>query len=703
MMRLRIVIAMIGVFCFAFGNAQSKREWLEYGDEEYEMGNYASAIYYYLKVMGKGGDKSKDVTYPYQVRSWIAPAEDDSMATSGRDQRYAYVVHKIGDAYRLNRDYDNAELWYAEAILFQEANDQFPNSRYWYAMALLSNGKYSEAETELELFLEENAPRTEVSQEATEFQRLAQTGIVSVHYAQDPQNSNAENVVNKMDSLINGGTTSFSASYFLPGQSLIISSARPESTVGENKELDPNYVADLFIVNNDGDDWYSTEQLPFPVNTADNEGAAALSVDRETLYFTRWTYGQPTESAIYVSKHFNGQWMQPFKLDNKVNTEGYKTMHPTLNLDESRLYFASDRPGGQGGMDIWYCEINEYGQLSEAVNMGTGVNTPGDEISPFYHFQSNTLYFASNGLPGFGGLDIYRTTMEVDWNDTSWTQPVNLGDPINSSRDDAYYIIDKDQRVGYFSSDREKCMDCVVEEELIGTGYCYKVYEVAKPEMTFSLDGYVFDAETEEIIPNALITFKDVRGGRDDVFIMTDAEGYYYTDLEVNWELFLKAQKNKYFGDAASLSTLGLTESQHFIQDFYLTPIPQGEIEIPGIEYDFDAATLRPESKEILDDLVEFLTLNDNLIVEIGSHTDVRGNDAYNQRLSEERAKSVVNYLIANGIDRNRLLPTGYGEKDLLIEDAQTEEEHQRNRRTTFTVLKEGDIEVLQSSPAGGN
>lgn len=691
-MMKRAVLLMLGVFFITLSNAQSKREWLEYGDEEFEKGNYASAVYYYLKILGKGGEKSKDVTYPYEVRDWIAPAGDDSSATSGTDERYSHVVHKVADSYRLNSDYDNAEIWYAEAVLFQEPNPAYPFSRYWYAMALMSNEKYTEAEVQFETFLEENVELTASSQEATEFQRLAQNGIVSVHYAQDPQNFHDDKQVTKMDTTVNAGTTAFAASYY--GNDILVSSARPESTVGENKDLDPNYVADLFVIGKDG----TTQQLPFPINTADNEGAGALSVDRTTLYFTRWTYGEPNECAIYVSKFFNGQWLQPLRLDNKVNAVGYKSMHPTLNLDETKLYFSSNRPGGQGGMDIWYCEIDEYGQLGEPVNMGTNVNTAGDEITPFYHYQSNTIYFSSNGRPGYGGQDIFRSTLEINWPDTTWLPAVNIGAPFNSARDDAYFVLDREQRSGYLSSDREKCSDCIVEDELIGTGYCYKVYEITQPEMVFSLDGYVYDAETEEVIPGALLTFKDVRGGRDDVFIVTDADGYYYTDLEVGWDLFIKAQKNKYFGDAAAISTVGKTESEHFIQDFYLTPIPEGEIEIPGIEYDFDGYGLRPKSKEILDDLVEFLELNDNLVVEIGSHTDVRGSEEYNQTLSENRAKSVVNYLIANGIDEDRLFATGYGETDLLIEDAQTEEEHQRNRRTTFKVLKEGGISVLESS-----
>jgi outer membrane protein OmpA-like peptidoglycan-associated protein len=196
------------------------------------------------------------------------------------------------------------------------------------------------------------------------------------------------------------------------------------------------------------------------------------------------------------------------------------------------------------------------------------------------------------------------------------------------------------------------------------------------------------------VISNSLITFKDIRGDKETFYLITDSMGNYSTPLEEGWELYIKAQKNKFFGDAGNVSTLGLTESQHFTKDFFLSPIPQGDIVIPGIEYDYDKATLRPASMKILDDVVDFLNLNNNLSVEISSHTDARGADAYNLKLSQERAKSVVDYLIQKGIKADRLIAQGYGETKLLIPNAQTEEEHQKNRRTAFRPIKEGVIQA---------
>jgi outer membrane protein OmpA-like peptidoglycan-associated protein len=245
--------------------------------------------------------------------------------------------------------------------------------------------------------------------------------------------------------------------------------------------------------------------------------------------------------------------------------------------------------------------------------------------------------------------------------------------------------LERSQRQGFVSSDRQTCKDCK-------EGACLKIYSIEKDPLSFDLKGTVYDAKTNLAIANSMITLKDIHGVKEQFYLFTDSDGNYSTPLEEGVELYLKAQKNKYFGDAGNITTFGLTESAHLVKDFFLSPIPEGDIVIPGIEYDLDKATLRPESKKILDDLVDFLNLNNNLTVEINSHTDDRGSDKYNMRLSDDRAKSCVDYLISKGIAPQRLLPKGYGESKLLILNATTEEEHQKNRRTAFRILKEGEI-----------
>ncbi len=707
-MNLRVSLVILFVLIGQLLFSQSKNEIIEQGDNAYKNENYASAAYFYKKVIDKEG-LSSGLVHPYEARNWVAPskkskAERDSLDKEAPDTNSyaedAIVLHKLANSYRKNHDYLNAEHWYAIAVKYplDEVDEDLQSSRLWYGEALMKNEKYEEAMVQFEQFKKETPDMT--------LSKRADKDIVGCFYAQD-QSSTIEGVeVVPSDSNMNFGTSSYGANYFGDEMTLIFAAAAPNGTVKDEKSLEESkFLSDFYVTQSFMDEGFgASTNFKKPINSENNEGAGVLSIDRTTFYFTRSSAVNNKEVAIWVSKNFNNQWLQPLKLDGKVNAEGYKSMHPALSMEGDVLYFSSNRPGGIGGMDIWYCNIDDYGGLSEPINMGSNVNTIGDEVTPNYNYFTKTLYFSSDALEGIGGLDIYKTTYNED--EDSWSKPKNLGKPFNSSKDDAYFIIDRAQKQGYLSSDRITC-DCGDEYE--GSIYCYKIFQFGQPAQKFSISGTAFNAETEEIIPNALITFKDIKGKMDPVFITTDEQGNYKRDLEIGWDLFLKAQKAKYFGDAANISTSGLTESKHFIQDFFLTPIPLGELEIPGIEYDFDAATLRPQSKEILDKLVEFLQLNDNITIEIRSHTDSRGNDDYNLKLSDRRAASVVTYLIAHGINKARLESQGMGEKEPLDDCSKYPECgteivrkdcdcHQKNRRTAFKTTSEDFKDVFKGN-----
>lgn len=705
-MKLRGCAVILFLFIGHLLFSQSKNEIIEYGDKAYKNENYASAVYFYKKVIDKKG-LSSGLVHPYEARNWVAPpkknkAEQDSLKQGKKDTSSyaadAIVLHKLANAYRKNNDYLNAEKWYAIAVKYpiDEVEEDLQSSRLWYGEALMKNEKYEEAIKQLEKFKMETPDMV--------LSKRADKDIVGCYFAQDPSSTNDGVTVNLSDSNMNFGTSSYGVNYFGDETTLIFSAAGPNGVIKDEKTDDSNFLSDFYISQKIMDEGYSRpSNFKEPINSENHEGAGVLSIDRTTFYFTRKSAVNNKEVNIWVSKNFNNQWLQPLKLDDKINVEGYKSMHPALSMEGDVLYFSSNRPGGQGGMDIWYCNIDDYGALSDPINMGPYINTPGDEVTPFYNYFTKTLYFSSDALGGVGGLDIYKTTYNED--EETWSTPKNIGKPFNSSKDDAYFIIGKDQKQGFLSSDRMPC-DC--GEEYEGSSYCYKIYEFGQPEMKFSISGTAFNAETNEIIPNALITFKDIRGKMAPFFITTDDQGNYSRDLEVGWELFLKAQKAKYFGDAANISTAGLTESKHFIQDFFLTPIPLGELEIPGIEYDFDAATLRPKSKEILDKLVEFLELNNNITIEIRSHTDSRGNDDYNLKLSDKRAASVVKYLVEHGIDKNRLESKGMGETEPLDDCSKYPECgdtakddcdcHQKNRRTAFKTTSEDFQDVFKGN-----
>jgi len=704
-MRKHISLLIVFFLVAVSASAQSRREWMDFGDKAFADGNYKLALVCYQKVVKLAPGSDRDLVTPYECRPYTPQKKTvDSVAlknalndttkvtpdlVEGNDEKTVYTVHRIAECYRLLHDYDNAELWYAQAVA--KPDKRFPDAVYYYGVTLQSNAKYAEAITQYEVYQAGKDPESVESRRATR-------NIGGCLNAQDSSRVKTEVIVTKLDSNINAGTATFAAGYYGDPDVLLFTCAKQgnASTEERQKQGLDQYSTDLFIAHKMNGVWAKPQPVATSVgalNSPENEGAASVSFGREHLFFTRWNE-DGTECSIYMCRNVGETWLAPQKLNANVNVPGTRNMMPFLSNDGTTLYFVSDRQGGQGGLDIWKCQLDEEGNPGEAVNMGPGINTSDDEITPFYHFTSSTLFYSSNGLSGYGGFDIVKSSFNAD--DNTWSAPRNLDAPFNSSRDDAYFTMDRSQQMGYFSSDREKCNVCGP-----GSGYCYKAYSFQNEPLKFAIKGFVYDVETNEPISNALLTFKDVRGDSDPFYIITDSVGYYESELVLNQELYIKSQKNKYFGDATNISTVGLTDDSLFVHDFYLTPIPLGEITIPGIEYDYNKATLRPESMKVLDDLAAFLELNDNLSVEIGSHTDARGSDTYNQDLSQRRAKSCVDYLISKGISADRLQATGFGESKPLIAEkdinamATTEEKeaaHQKNRRTAFRPIKEGVI-----------
>jgi outer membrane protein OmpA-like peptidoglycan-associated protein/tetratricopeptide (TPR) repeat protein len=705
MMKKRILTLLVLLAYFVTGYGQSKKELIELGDAAFNAGNYGSAVFYYKRIVEFVPTKY-DLSMPYEIKAFYK-AEKKSKSDSGpaldtSDYGQVTAVNRLAESYRQLKDYSNAEKWYAVAASVE--TKIFPDAKYYYGVTLMNNEKYEDAQKVFEKYIEG------LNTDSKMFP-LANNRMVSCSFALNPENRTDGITIHDLDSNFNAGTASFGAGYFTD-KSLMITSARKGNTILDPKNETDYFTTDIYIISYDTIGSYDQAQkMPAPVSSNMNEAGGCMSVDRTTFYFTRWNPEDKNDCAIYVSKLFNRRWMEPLKLD-VVNADGYRTMNPSLTLDEKKLFFSSNRPGGEGGMDIWYCPIDENGDLGLPINAGPEINTPDDEVTPFLHHQTGTLFFSSNGLRGFGGLDVFKAAYNED--EDIWQNPINMNSPVNSSKDDYYFILDsKKQTTGFFTSDRQVCKQCDTTQDI--SGNCNRVYMFTKGTIEFSLSGYVYNAQTDEVIPNAMIEIKDVDGNLEPDFIFTDDNGYYEKELGPEWELFLKAKKSKFFADMAAVKTKGLTESTALEQDFYLRQIPDEEIEIPGIEYDFDSDKLRPRSKEILDQLYDFLVVNDNLIVEINSHTDCRGNDKYNESLAQRRAKSCVDYLISKGIPKGRLSPKGYGEyqpafhldkdknpikdangeKILLTEkfilslptELEREEAHQRNRRTAFKVV----------------
>ncbi|MBA3663728.1 MAG: OmpA family protein [Bacteroidetes bacterium] len=701
MIKVRSFLLLLFVFICAASFSQSKKVWIEIADNAYAKKDYATASVYYAKVLDDT-TVLKNYVLPYEaqivnlkmkslfkVPELAMSKRKDSTNTVKENvtagSKYDFIMYRLAQSYRLNYDYKHAVEQFKKCV----ERKIYPDAPYYYGLSLMALKRYQEA---LKVFDD----YTNAKSGSDSLLKVAVKKQSSCYFAMDTLAGKKLVKVKLMDTLVfNRGTTSFAPMYYLGNNKLIFTSARKGGVVTDPEKQDSRYYCDLYYTTLDDTIWQRPINFGRPVNTSLHEGAAVFTPE-EVMLFTRWSDNNRNESFIYMARTLDGRFYEAMKLGTNINIPGYKSQQPFVSANGKILYFSSNRPGGKGGFDLWMAPINENGFIGSAQNIAGPVNTAGDEITPFYHDLSNTLYYSSNGLAGIGGFDVFKSSLNVD--DSAYQAPINMNTPVNSSKDDAYFIMERLGTKGFFASDRVDCPG----------GHCYKIFEFLNEPIIFSVEGVVFDNETNEPIPNALVTIRDVHDGEEPFFLVTNEKGEYSTPLKPNLEFFMKAQKNKYFGSAASIATKGLTTSSVIVQDFFLGKIPAGDIEIEGIEYDFNKFTLRPKSMEILDKIVEVLKINDNLSIELSAHTDARGNDAYNMKLSQGRAQSCVDYMISKGIAANRIIAHGYGETKPIIPEAEInkmvpkseefEAAHQKNRRTAFKVVGESKINIINKT-----
>ena len=450
---------------------------------------------------------------------------------------------------------------------------------------------------------------------------------------------------------------------------------------GANKDKDETISAitgqrnnDFFLVKQDEQgNWLAPVELEDEVNTEFDEGTPSFSKDGNTMYYTYCAQDPegPRTSEIYVSTRSSAKWGKGTRasiVKDSVTALG----HPAVSPDGKYLYYVSDAVGGFGGKDIFRSRLvgNDFGPME---NLGPDINTPGDEMFPYVR-DSVTLYFASNGHPGMGGLDLFKATQDS----TGKWQVENLKAPINSNRNDA-------------------------------RGYDH-LYSFELPVITIFIEGIVSDVD-ENPIEDATVRIVGKDGLNEKVLAKKD--GTYRVELERDIRYVMMASARGYLNQNFELKTGPEEKNETYIVDFYLSPISKPVV-IENIFYDFDKATLRPESQKALDEMIKMLNDNPNVTIELGAHTDRKGSDQYNERLAQRRAQSVVDYLIAGGIEKERLEAKGYGESvpkvinkkmaknydflnegDVLTEEfiltltpEQQEIADQINRRTEFKVLR---------------
>jgi len=441
---------------------------------------------------------------------------------------------------------------------------------------------------------------------------------------------------------------------------------------------------DFFISQKIGEKWGKARNMR-EVNTPLNEGAQSISADGKYLFFTACGRQDGMGACdIYYSVKNGNEWSLPINLDYPINTASWESQ-PSISSDGKTLYFASDRPNGIGKVDIWKTTIigtsPETGNLlfSEPKNLGNIINTPDVEGSPFIHQDNQTLYFSSEGLIGMGGLDLFVSRQDADG---KWSKPKNLGYPINSALDETSLIVNAKGDKAYFSSDRAGGYGLI---DL----YEFDLYKDARPTQVTYVKGQVFDAQTQAKL-EASLELIDLETAQVVATVKSDkTNGEFLICLPVNKNYALNVSKKDYlfYSDNFSLKNLA-NPSKPYQLDVPLNPIRVGEtVVLRNIFFATDSYELKPESKAELAKLIAFMNDNPKVKIEIGGHTDDVGADDYNLKLSENRAKSVLDYLVKNNIPEKRLTFKGYGETEPIAENS-NDENRQLNRRTEFKITK---------------
>ncbi len=671
MKKSTLFLTIISALCLLplLSSAQYILDYKRQGDVYFAREDYFAAAVYYQKALNLLPDTTgKTYFYPYAFNGTFGKRQEKN------SEKYQYLVYQLGEAFRKYKDYKSAEKWYDKALKFK--NDKFPLARLWYAVCLRADKNYREAINQLEQFREQYTKQDE-------YNRQAALELKSCRFALDQMKYPRLTHIQKLPVPINDSGSNYAPA--ISGNNFYFTSSRPLKNIDRRKN-NP-FVNKIYSSELSGNNRFdAVSMIPLKIDKQTEVAAPAFSPAHTHLYFTEWRQPKKkNETAGYViamsTKEEAGDWSTPIPLDKTVNAEGYNTKEPFMTADGQYLIFSSDRPGGQGGYDLWYCSLNAEGMPEgDAVNLGAAINTKADETNPYYSTNTHILVFSSNGRIGMGGFDLYKTKGTIGNKD--WSSPQNLGYPINSSKDDNfYYPIGSDSTQFYTSSDRHSVC-------------CLELYNVQLKHT--SIEGTVFDCDTQEPLSGTTVILTDSIGHHAIDKVVTDHTGQYHFKVIYHKPLKLKFSKSKYFTKNVEVSTGELNRADTlFSKSLCLKAFEIGKpIVIPNILYDFDKATLRPESKVVLDSLAKILKDNPNLIVQMSAHTDSVGTDEYNMKLSQRRAQSCVDYLAGKGIPSYRMKARGYGETRPIAPNSNPDGSdnpagRQKNRRTEFTVLKD--------------
>ncbi|WP_161889688.1 OmpA family protein [Pontibacter russatus] len=614
-------------------------QYISKGDKRFGEEQYERAIEFYKQGLGSAGNAGE-------------------------------VNYKIAEAYRLSNRIAEAAPFYKAAL---DANFRKEDAYYYYGIALKANGQYEEALRQLQDYVRVGTSPQLKAQAAREVENLSTIStILKKSTPYEIENLEA----------LNSEASEFAP--YVRENELVFSSTRGpgKEYMGNGEGFLDLYTATL----TDSAAAMGGAVRPYENINAENihDALATFTNEGTTMIFARGNQGTKKGRRnvdLFLSNLRSGAWTTPQILS--ISDREAWDSSPAFSPDGKTLYFSSNRKGGLGGNDIYKTTLDDKGRFSTPENLGPDINTPGNEsfvsVGP-----DGTVYIASDGLPGLGSLDLFRIENG---------KPVNMGQPINSPGDD-FGIYIGEGNIGYFSSNREGGK---------GGDDIYRFVRTDRKLVNFFVDGILYQqrdgaGQQRTVVPDNTVLLQDANG-KVLTMASTDANGQFTFALDSASTYSLVSEKPGFFTARERITTVGKMPSQQEltkdVNEVRLTAelvlneiVKEKAIVLENIFYDFDKADIRPDAALELDKLVQVLEDNPGISIELSSHTDARGSDVYNEDLSQRRAESAVEYIISKGIDRSRITAKGYGESRPVVRNADTEEEHQRNRRTEFKVVR---------------
>ena len=530
---------------------------------------------------------------------------------------------------------------------------------YRLAIAEHSIGDYSEALQHIRKYLSSKNISEKYRKKANALKKSCEfsIGLMRTPVSFDPENLGVN---------VNSDADEYLPALSADGSTLIFT--RSKKVNGLRNE-------DFYLSYHNTDQWELAKNLGKPINTEQNEGAQCITADGNTLYFTACSrndsYGR---CDIYESSFVNNKWTDPVNLGENINTKNWESQ-PAISADGRQLFFVSNRSGGIGGKDIWVSYKNSNGTWTKAKNLGKDINTSKDDISPFLHWDNQTLYFASKGFVGMGGFDIFLSRLDEFG---EWSAVKNIGYPINSPSDENSLIVAKDGRTAYFASAYFKTDRSDLDL------YTFDLPQESRAREVAYVQGVITDSKTGKSLITE-IELVDLQTGRSYKSTKSDANGNYMLCLPSNTEYALALTKKNYLFYSENIYLK--KEGSILLKNFKLQPLEIGEyVQLDNIFFELEAYQLKDESTSELNKILKFMKTNPFLVIEIGGHTDNSGSEKFNLNLSKQRAASVKAALVQRGLNPKRIQTKGYGMLVPLNANG-TDKEKSENRRTELKII----------------